>query len=205
MPGGGRPSIGAVPYRPTCPGCQACEALRIPVRDFKPSKSQRRVWKKNEGRLAIHMCLPTVTPRHLEIYNRHKHERGLVQGAADKDLDEETYRLHFIQSRVDTREVRYLLDGILVAFSILDFGRTSCSSVYHCFDPDQAGLSLGVYSVLKEVELCAQLGMEWYYLGLFVEACSHLSYKADYHPHQKRVGGVWVDFRHAHEGSPATD
>ena len=92
---------------------------------------------------------------------------------------------------MDTVEVRYELDGLLIAVSILDLGRRSASSVYHYFDPDHGRRSLGVFSVLAELELCAGLGIEWYYLGLWVEDCKALCYKAAYRPHQRLSGGVW--------------
>ena len=37
-------------------------------------------------------------------------------------------------------------------------------------------------------------GMRYYYLGLYVKDCSHLSYKARYYPHQRLIDGKWVDF-----------
>jgi hypothetical protein len=86
---------------------------------------------------------------------------------------------------------------------ILDFGRDSVSSVYHYFDPDEAWRSLGVYSVLQEVALVRELGYRWYYLGFYVADCTHLSYKAEYYPHQRRVRGQWTAFADAKDpGAP---
>jgi arginine-tRNA-protein transferase len=76
--------------------------------------------------------------------------------------------------------------------SLLDVGRSSANSAYHYFDPRRSRMGLGVYSVLKEIELCAALGIRWYYLGLWVEACGPLRYKTGYHPHERRVRGLWV-------------
>lgn len=181
---------GPVLYRPTCPSCTACQAIRIPIARFVPTRSQRDALRKNRD-LQVHLAPPEVTPRHLELYNRHKHERGLARDEGTSDA--ETYRLNLVESCVDTVEVRYELDGLLIAVSILDLGRRSASSVYHYFDPDHGRRSLGVFSVLKELELCAGLGMEWYYLGLWVEGCKALSYKASYLPHQRRIAGVWQE------------
>ena len=46
--------------------------------------------------------------------------------------------------------------------------------------------------VLTEIEHCRELGMRWYYLGLWVEDCSALRYKSGYHPHERLIGGQWV-------------
>jgi arginine-tRNA-protein transferase len=179
-------------YRTTCPRCQACEPIRVPTDRFKPTKSQRRSLKKNDVDVKVSMVEPEYTERHLEIYNRHKLERGLSRSG--EEVDEHGYRMHLMESPLDTREIRYEVGGKLIAFSILDFGVDSCSSVYHCFDPDESDRSLGVYSVLKEIELCKQLNVAWYYLGLFVEDCAHLNYKASYFPHQRKANGLWTEF-----------
>jgi arginine-tRNA-protein transferase len=39
---------GAHVYRPHCSQCKACVAARIPVLDFRPNRSQRRTWRRND-------------------------------------------------------------------------------------------------------------------------------------------------------------
>ena len=36
-------------YRPSCADCAACLSARIRVRDFAPTRTQRRVLRRNEG------------------------------------------------------------------------------------------------------------------------------------------------------------
>ena len=36
-------------YRPHCIACQACQSLRVLVADFMPSKSQKRLLKRNQS------------------------------------------------------------------------------------------------------------------------------------------------------------
>src|SRR5690606_21470977 len=38
---------GDIVYRPSCPGCQACVAVRVPVAAFRPDRSQRRCLMRN--------------------------------------------------------------------------------------------------------------------------------------------------------------
>lgn len=186
---------GPLLYRPACEACEACQALRVPVRRFVPTKSQRRVLRRNDGEVRVERHRPEVTTDHVRLYNRHARERGL--SLKSEPSTESDYRFFLVDTCVDTWELRYFVGETLVAVSVLDYGRNSVSSVYHYFDPDQAWRSLGVYSVLKEIELCAAAGIEWYYLGLYVEDCDHLNYKADYHPHQRRVGGRWYEYARA--------
>ena len=183
--------FGPLLYRTRCPTCSACEPIRVPVRGFLPSKTHRRVRRRNDGHITVEVGAPAITARHLELFNRHKSERGLERTA--EPTTAESYRFHLVDTCVETREISYRLDGELIAVSILDIGHTSASSVYHYFDPDHSARALGVYSVLWEIEWCASVGLDWYYLGLFVADCQSLSYKAQYRPHQRRVDGVWRD------------
>lgn len=182
---------GPLLYRPSCPACNACEAIRVHVPSFRPTRSQRRAARRNED-VTVERLRPSVSAEHLRLYNRHSRERGL--SLREQPATETDYRFFLVETSVDSWEVRYLVGGRLIAVSILDFGDRSVSSVYHYFDPGEARRSMGVFSVLREIELCRELGMEWYYLGLYVEACAHLNYKAEYHPHQRRIGGVWHHF-----------
>ena len=38
-------------YRPHCPQCKACQSVRVLANQFKPSKSQKRVVKRNKTRV----------------------------------------------------------------------------------------------------------------------------------------------------------
>jgi len=38
---------GRLIYQPICAGCRACTPIRVPVAAFEPTKSQRRVMRKN--------------------------------------------------------------------------------------------------------------------------------------------------------------
>lgn len=182
---------GPLLYRPDCAHCEACEAIRIPVARFEPTRSQRRSVKKN---LDVDAGLgpALLDDTRLGLYNRHKRERGLARREGDATARD--YHFFLLETCVDTREFRYYVGDRLIAVSILDLGFRGVSSVYHYFDPDEAARSIGVYSVLREIAYCREEGFEWYYLGLYVSDCQHLRYKADYYPHQRRRFGVWREY-----------
>lgn len=182
---------GRMVYRTQCPACSACEPLRVPIARFRPTTSQRRAWRRNEGVVRVEVGLPEVSEERLALYNRHKMERGLAR--SEEPLGPVGYRAWLVDTCVDSREFRYYVGDKLIGVSIVDLGRTSASSVYHYFDPDESRRSLGVYSVLREIAWCAEAGLEWYYLGLYVSDCVNLAYKAAYNPHQRRIAGEWTD------------
>lgn len=185
--------VGTCLYQTACPTCRACEGIRIPVDDFRPSKSQRRELRRWEGHGRVEIGPATVTPEKLALFNRHKQERGLV-GEDDSEMTALGYSGWLVQSCMLTIEMRYLFDEELVGVGIVDLGRRSASSVYFYFDPDRKDLSPGVYSMLREIELCRQTGRSWLYLGLYVRDCRHLAYKADLVPNERLVDGDWRRF-----------
>jgi arginine-tRNA-protein transferase len=91
-------------------------------------------------------------------------------------------------------ELRFYLKDSLVAVSVIDVGTLSISAVYTYFDPAHGKLSLGTYSVLKQIEMAQNAGMQWVYLGLYVEKNSHLSYKARFKPQERFINSKWVEF-----------
>lgn len=181
---------GPLVYRTVCGGCRACEQLRVPVARFSPTRSQRRVVARNRD-LEVVVGPAQADEERVRLFNRHGIERGL---STDGEVDLEGYRVQFVESCVDTREVAYRAGGRLVGLSVLDLGDRAVSSVYHCFDPDESWRSLGVYSVLCELAWAQAAGFDWYYLGYWVGGSQHLAYKAQYVPHERLVDGRWTAF-----------
>jgi leucyl-tRNA---protein transferase len=183
--------VGRMLYRTSCPACTACEPIRIPVAGFQPSKSQRRALNRNQD-LRIEVGPAAYSDERLALYNRHKHGRGLAK--AERNMSRRGYEGWFVESCVQTMEMRYLLGDRLLAVGVVDVGARDTSSVYFYFDPDEERRSLGVYSCLVELDWQRQRGGRFHYLGLYVGDCRHLNYKADYFPHERRVRGEWLRF-----------
>ncbi len=187
--------VGSALYRTACPACDACKGIRLPVNEFRPSKSQRRVRNRWGTDWRIEMGPATYSDEKLALFNRHKRERGLVD-ADDPSMSAVGYVGWLVHSCMQTVEMRYYRDEKLVGVGIMDLGETSASSVYFYFDPSDAisKLSPGVFSVLQEIELCRQTGRDFLYLGLYVEDCRRLNYKGSYLPHEQLIDGHWKRF-----------
>lgn len=189
---------GQVFYRPRCPGCRACVQLRVPVEGFEPSRSQRRVWRRNQD-LVAEIGAPQLTDEKYELYVRYLAEQ---HPDSRQSGDREGLREFLYTSAVDSIEVCYR-DAAqrLIAVSLLDTSSRSLSSVYHFFDPREHRRSLGVFSVLYEIEHARRVGIPWYYLGYWVEGSRTMHYKANYTPHEVLVDGRWE----RRERRPAAD
>jgi len=68
------------------------------------------------------------------------------------------------------------------------------SSVYFAFEPAESHRSLGIYSIMKEIDLARDLGKEWLYLGFFVPGSPKMAYKGAFHPREFAVDGTWVSY-----------
>jgi arginine-tRNA-protein transferase len=180
--------VGRLLYRTSCAQCVACEPIRVPVDRFAPSRSQKRALQKNRD-VQITIGPATYSDEKLALYNRHKQERGLTRGT--DALTRVGYEGWFVHSCVETLEMRYTVDDRLIGVGIVDRGAQDASSVYFYFDPDEDRRSLGVFSALAEIMWLQSQGGRYLYLGLWVEDCRHLYYKASYAPHERRMDGEW--------------
>lgn len=188
---------GRLVYRTACPRCTACEAIRIPVVEFRLGKSQRRVWRRGRERLEVGLGPPRVDARRVELYNKHKRMRGLTTG--DEPMTEKGYHALLADSCCDSFELRYSLDGVLVGVAIVDRADRSLSAVYCYYDPEHAALGIGTFSILYQLELCRRWKLDYLYLGLTIDACRPMTYKSRFLPHERLGEGGWRRVERLHE------
>jgi leucyl-tRNA---protein transferase len=170
---------GTIFYRPVCRGCGECRPLRVPVSEFRPTKSQRRVLAKNQDTDLV-VRVPRFTKEKFRIYSDYLMTR---HGSAEATTREEVQRSLYT-SPVATLEFEYRVRGRLAAASIADVSSRSLSSVYVYYDVGVDSRSLGTFSALREILFCAEHGIPFYYLGFCVAGCPAMSYKTRFRPHE---------------------
>lgn len=183
---------GFVLYKPQCPSCNACEAIRIDVQRYELNSSQRRILRRGDRDLTMKRGTPIVDQRRVDIYNAHKAGRGLRDGQPPIDAD--GYRDFLVASCCDTFELAYYAGSTLVGVAIVDRAENALSAVYCCYDPAFSRYGIGTYSILKQLQACREMGLEFLYLGLYISECSTMAYKATFLPHQRLLSGRWQDF-----------
>ncbi len=192
---------GFVLYRTSCPDCEDCIPIRLDVERFRLRPSHRRVLARGDRAFQVELRAPSVDARRVELYNKHKLERGL---GTDTDLiDQDSYRAFLVETCCDTFELCLYLEQDLVGVSVVDRGFSSLSAVYCYYDPEACGRhSPGTYAILKQLQLCRRWGMRYLYLGLYVQGSAPMAYKAGFLPHQQRRDGRWIDIEDLTQTAP---
>lgn len=179
---------GNIFYKNICDGCNECTPMRVDVDAFKPSKSQRRCLKKNAD---IVVAIENPEFR-MEDYNLFTHYDKEWHDSRQQTDMEGFVRLH-VSSPITTKFMRYYCGDTLVGLGMVDVLPDSISSVYFSFDPAFSSRSLGVFSALKEIELCRSLGKKWFHLGFYIRDCEKMNYKSNYKPHQFLLDNNWTE------------
>ena len=183
---------GRLVYRTDCPQCQACEAIRIPVRDFELNRTQRRVVRRGRSLIETELGPVQTDERRALLYNKHKLERGLAQDGGLTSAA--SYAVVLADSCCETFELRFSVGGALIGVAIVDRSERALSAVYCYYDPAHAALSPGVYSILYQLDLCRRWGLDYLYLGLTIDRCDAMLYKRRYLPHERLLAGSWQRF-----------
>jgi arginine-tRNA-protein transferase len=182
-------------YRPSCPACRACEPIRLPVAGFQPSATHRRTLRAGDARFRLEVGRPVADEQRAALYARHKWGRGLTTAEDQEETtDVETYAAFLVETCCESVEFALYDGDRLVSVAVADRGDQSLSAVYCCFDPEYQRYSPGTYTILKQWQYCAAEGLEHLYLGLYVADSAHLSYKATFRPHERRIDGAWQRF-----------
>jgi len=184
---------GPLLYNQECPACAACEPIRVDVRAFAPSRSQRRAQAKAEAAVTVELGPIEADEARLGLYRAHEHGRDLDRDGRPP-IDLMGYESAFAMTCVEGFEVRYTVAGRLAGVAITDRGARALSAVYTFWDPAHAALSLGTFSILTQIALARRCGLDWLYLGLAIRDNHSMAYKLAFMPHERRIDGAWRRF-----------
>jgi len=175
--------FGNMYFRPMCEGCSACESIKIDVNNYTFSKSERRVIKKNADIRTV-VRRPSASNTHIalfEKYHDYMHDR---RGWDKQSINIQNYHMSFVNGYNEYGyEVLYFDGERLIAVDLIDILPNGISSIYFYYDPDYTHLSLGRYSMLRQIMYAQANHLDWIYLGYYVKECQSLAYKNSYKPY----------------------
>ena len=177
-------------YKPVCPGCRACVAVRIVVAGFRPGRSFRRVLARNAD-LTAHELPPTGTDEQFDLFQRYLRRRHRDGGMVR--MDRQAYAEMVDIAPTGTRLIEFRAgDGGLVGVSLTDQVRSGLSGVYKFYEPEAPQRSLGTYIILWHVERARALGLPYVYLGYWIAESRKMAYKARFAPLERLEGASWT-------------
>ncbi len=175
--------FGNMYFRPKCEGCSACDSIKIDVENYTFSKSERRVIKKNKHIRTV-LRRPSASHEHINLFKKYHdfmHER---RGWDKQEISIKNYYVSFVNGYNEYGfEVLYYDEQKLIAVDLIDILPDSLSSIYFYYDPDYQHLSLGKYSMLRQISYAKANHLSWIHMGYYVADCQSLAYKGDYKPY----------------------
>ena len=176
-------------YRPACASCTACFSARIKVSNFHLSKSQRRIFNKNNS-LNRKVISPWATEEQFELFRKYLDNRHADGGMADMDIFE--FAAMIEESSVRSRVLEYTnTKNELDAVCLTDFLDDGLSLVYSFFNTEKAQYSLGTYMILDHVNLAKEYNLPYVYLGYWVPGSDKMAYKAQFYGVEVFRDGIW--------------
>lgn len=179
---------GAMLYAPMCPGCQACQPVRIDVPAFAPRRDQRRCQTRNRD-LTVTWQSRGYDAQRRSLYRRYQ---AAVHGQESSDDAVESLAQDggVAGGELQARDA----SGRLLAVSVVDRFTDALSSVYCYYDPDHDARALGTFMALAEIAYCRAQRLRWWYLGFLVRDAPSMAYKARFLPQEVLEDGRWVRY-----------
>lgn len=181
---------GDLVYRPHCAACHACVAVRIPVHEFRPDRSQRRCAARN-AEVEARIVPAERTDEHLALYRRYlaaRHRDGGMDGHGAVEFEQ-----FLVGSWSEGRFLELREHGRLLAVAVTDITPDALSAVYSFFDPDPAfeHRSLGTLAILRQLEWARREARRHLYLGYWIDGHRKMDYKQRFRPLEAFDGRHW--------------
>ena len=179
-------------YRPHCPQCHACHSVRVPAAEFSPSRSQKRLLKKNSHFTTRLSIRPSVQYYPLyEDYITQRHADGSMFPPSKSQFSS------FISCHWNPPIYLEAYEGEkLIAVAVTDLltlpdGSESFSALYTFYAPDKEKCSLGTWMILQQLQHAKDSKRQFLYLGYQIDDCGKMNYKTRFNPHERFFDNNW--------------
>ncbi|MDG1750500.1 MAG: arginyltransferase [Thalassotalea sp.] len=175
-------------YRPHCINCSACQSLRVLINEYRPTKSQKRLLKKNHQ--FIIKVNSELQDNYYPLYERYINE--VHKDGAMFPANHTQYQ-SFLSGEL-TKQVFLEVwhEETLINVAVTDALNDALSAVYTFYHPDYRKSGIGTFSIIQQILLAKKLGKEFLYLGYQIDDCQKMNYKNRYYPHQLLKENSWI-------------
>ncbi len=181
-------------FRPECPDCNACQPIRVPVKEYKPNRIQRRIIKANSV-LRLEVGKPIIDEARINLYVAHHDYHVETRGwHASDEASAVQGIMNFTISPLPVQEWAYYLGDELVAITYVDQLPDGFSGIYFYHSPEHRKYSLGNWICISMILRALQLGFDYIYFGYYVQGNISMEYKSAFRPNEVLQDGVWVPF-----------
>ncbi len=179
---------GELIYRPRCRHCSACQATRVRVDQFAPSRSQRRCLRRNDD-MQLSVSPAAWSEEVFDLYSRYlgaRHSGGGMDEPSRSDFEQ------FLLSKwSDSLMLIAHLEGDVVGVAITDRLASGLSAVYSFFEPELDTRGIGNWLILKQIQLTRELTLPYLYLGYWIRGHAKMDYKVKFRPIEVLSEGRW--------------
>ncbi len=149
--------------------------IRFSVADFVMRRSHRKLFRRNQHRFSVKIGTPQCDERREELYHGAMPRfKAFVHGSLHEALLSPCSGAEF-----DTMEISVYDGDKLIAVSYVDVGDRSMASILCIYDQHYSKHSLGIYTMLLELDLCKRMGINHYYPGYVLDEPSAFDYKLE--------------------------
>ncbi len=178
-----------IAYAPVCPGCNSCIPIRIPVADFQPDRTLRRIAKAN-AELIGYDTPARATAEQYQLFQRYQQARHGDGDMATMSFYD--YRAMVEDTPIETSVIEFREpDDRLIGACLTDRLGDGLSAVYSYFLPELDKRSLGTFTILWLIRRAREMNLPYVYLGYWVPESPKMAYKARFKPSEILQAGAW--------------
>ena len=147
--------------------------IRYPVGSFCMRRSHRKLFVANNKRFTVRIGTPHCDAQRENLYQELTPRfKAFVHESLDGLLLSPRTCVEF-----DTMEIAVYDGAELIAASYIDVGDRSMASILCIYSQKYKKYSLGIYTMLLEIDLAKRLGLDYYYPGYVLDQPSAFDYK----------------------------
>jgi arginine-tRNA-protein transferase len=174
--------FGKMHFVPECKSCTKCVSMRIDVKNYKFTKSEKRVIRKNQD-TKLYVRPPSMTIEHLSLYDKYHSFMNSKKDWPYSPCEPQDYLKSYVEGKAEySKEFLYMRDDKLIGVALVDILPKSISSIYCFYDHDYSEYSLGKYSILAQIKIAKELDIPYIYLGYWIKDHFSMGYKESYNP-----------------------